>query len=99
MVTRALAAAGALKDVGIKGRMLSMSTSLSASRNFVRPVLEYGLAICPKTKLDTVHKAYKRYLSWMSSSGKGACIAATELFGGLEPFEARHEKLGRRFFL
>jgi hypothetical protein len=99
MATRALAAAGALKDAGINGRVLSMTTSLSAFRTFIRPVLEYGLAICRKTKLDTVHKEYKRCLSWLSSSGKGACLATTELFGGLEPFAARHEKLDRRFFL
>jgi hypothetical protein len=99
MATRALAAAGSLRDSGINGRIMSMSTSLSAFRTFVRPILEYGLSICPRSKLDTIRKTYRRCLSWACSAGKGACIASTELFGGLEPFDARHEKLGRRFYM
>ena len=99
MAARALNGASVLRSAGINGRLIKLSTSMATFRTFIRPVLEYGLAITPKSKLKPLIKAYNRSLSWLASAGRNACISATGLFGGLEPFEARHEKLARRFYL
>src|SRR5436190_5627041 len=51
------------------------------------------MALCPVNQMKTAEKAYNRCLTWMSASGKGACADAIGLFGNMEPFKARHERL------
>jgi hypothetical protein len=60
-------------------------------------VLEYSLALCPKNKIAKLKPAYGRTLSWLASAGKGASSDVIGLFGGLEPLNARWERLSYKF--
>lgn len=97
MGAKALTAADSLNQSGVNGRGLGVSVALSVFRTFIRPVLEYGLALCPLRKVNKLKPVYGRTLSWLSSSGKGASPDVIGLFGALEPLEARWERLNYRF--
>lgn len=97
MGAKALTAADSLNQSGVNGRGLGVSVALSVFRTFIRPVLEYGLALCPQGKIEKLKPSYGRTLSWLSSSGKGASPDVIGLFGALEPLHARWERLNYRF--
>lgn len=99
MGSKALTAADTLCQGGVHGRGLGVTTALAVFRTFLRPVLEYGLALMPAAGLRHMKPYYGRAISWLSSAGKGASSDVIGLFGGLEPFEARHERLGSKFYL
>jgi hypothetical protein len=94
MGAKALSASNMLNAAGVNGRGLGISIALAVFRTFVRPVLEYCLALYPQLAVRRAQSTYNKCLSWLTSSGKGACSATTGLFGALEPFEARRERLG-----
>jgi Reverse transcriptase (RNA-dependent DNA polymerase)/Endonuclease-reverse transcriptase len=97
MGAKATTAADSLCQSGINGRGLGISVALPIFRTFIRPVLEYSLALCPKNKIAKLKPAYGRALSWLASAGKGASSDVIGLFGGLEPLNARWERLSYRF--
>ena len=97
ITARALSSTSLLTNAGINGRNLGVNTSLAVFRTFIRPILEYGLGICPKTQMGTIQKAYNRCLGWITSAGQGASSAVIGLFGNIEPFEARQERLSYGF--
>ena len=99
MVQKALTSTRLMADAGLKGREIGVTGALAAFRTFVRPVLEYGLALCPKSSTHAAALGYNKCIRWMASSGNGASADIIGLFGNLEPFLARHERLLSRFFL
>lgn len=82
-----------LYEAGIHGRTIGVPASISVFRTFIRPILEYGLALCPQESMSAATRAYNRCLTWISASGKGACSDTLGLFGACEPFNARQERL------
>ena len=97
MSAKALTATNMLSSVGCNGRSIGVGASLAIFRTFVRPVLEYGLALCPPSGMKKLEKTYGKCIRWISSSGTGAAADVIGLFGNMETLEARRERLGSRF--
>jgi hypothetical protein len=95
----AITATQTLLGAGIKGRSIGVTSALAVHRSFIRPVLEYGLALCPSKGCSQAATAYSKTLQWMASSGQGASPDVIGLYGNMEPFEARRERLASRFYL
>lgn len=98
IVSRALGVTNSVTSAGLKGRSIGVTAALSTFRTFVRPVLEYCLAMCPKSSIRKASTGYNKCIRWMASSGYGAAADVIGLFGNMEPFAARHERLGSRFW-
>lgn len=91
---KTLLATDGLGKAGLNGRILGPVLALDLFRTFLRPVLEYCLAICPASQLGTLKGYYNRAITWISCSGRGACSDVLGMFLRMEPFAARHERLG-----
>lgn len=94
---KAMAVTAMLAEAGLKGRTIGPVDALRVFKTFIRPILEYGLAICPQKNMANVVKLYNRAIRWISSIGKYACADVFGLFGACEPLAARQEKLGVKY--
>lgn len=96
--TKATAAAASLAGAGLSARNVGLSTALTLYGTFVRPIIEYCLALAPQSKTKLATKTHRRCLQWLSSSGQNACVDTIGLFGNLEPLKARQERLAFGFW-
>jgi hypothetical protein len=95
---KAMGSAAKLSGAGLCARNIGLSTALSLFGSFVRPILEYGMALAPTKGLKNAEKAYKRTICWTSSTGQGACTDVIGLFANMEPLPTRHERLAYGFW-
>ena len=67
--------------------------------NFIRPVLEYGLAVFPEAKLaiEELQKAQGRALCAMFGVGKNTSRLALETLAGVTEMQYRHSELKARW--
>jgi len=57
---KAMAVTAMLAEAGLKGRIIGPAGALRVFKTFIRPILEYGLTICPQKNMTGVVKMYNR---------------------------------------
>ena len=97
MGAKALKAAGSLNSLGCNNGGFTIRTSLELYRSMIRPILEYGLAISPKSVTKEIQKLSNKCQRLMTGTGRNGCAFTTGLFLDLEPMELRRERLGVKF--
>lgn len=98
MIGRARKTLFGLRDLGCNGNGFSMKANLELYRSLLRPIVEYGLALCPKSELPLLEKFHGECLRIFAGVGKSTCIASIGLFADLENVLYRWQSLNFRFW-
>ena len=96
---RALYATAFFEGMGCHSRGFGLEIGLSIYRTFIRPIMEYGLALCPATKLKIPEQTHQECLTRLSGGGSRTSALTTGMFLELLPVKVRHEKLSGRWAL
>jgi hypothetical protein len=97
MGAKAMNTASFLHSVGVNGGGMDIVSSLALYKGFVRPCLEYGLALCSKKDAKPVEKYHKAAVRKLASLSKGVSVDALGLFGELAGMEVRRTCLQARW--
>ena len=98
MFDKARQAAGVLKDIGCNGLGFDTATCLVMYRTFIRPVFEYGLALCPAVHNKLVEREANKLIRMLTSTGKTSSAFSTGLLVNLDASNSRMEILKAKFF-
>ena len=99
MATRLQRAAYIFKNMGCNGSGFDPGTILHIFKCFLRPITEYGLAICPRSIKNTCQKALSSTLKLVTSGGRSSSSLVLGLFGEIHPVEIRMLTLQYKFLL
>jgi hypothetical protein len=98
MIGRARKTLFFLRDLGCNGHGFSLKSNLELYRSLVRPIVEYSLALCPKSYVQLIELFHNECLRVLAGVGKNACSATIGLFGDLETTLSRWECLNFRYW-
>lgn len=90
---KALQAAHFFKNAGCNGVGFDNYTCLRIYQAFVRPILEYGLCLCPASIVKKFQSYAGKCIRLMTSTGKSASATALGLFGEVQPVPVRASTL------
>ena len=99
MGERANGKVAALKALGCNGNGFSLQTSLRIYKSMIRPILEYGMAMCKPKDLVVPERHQRLAIEAFACVGKKACVDVLGLFDDVLPIKARWERLNANFFL
>lgn len=97
MGVRALKAASFFRAAGCNGNGFDTATSLRIYGCFVRPIVEYGIALCPMAMQTLLDGYYSKCIRLMTSCGKTASHVTVGMFGEIHPAKVRITTLQFRF--
>lgn len=97
LITKALSTASQFKSLGLCSPTFSPTTVCSIFKTFIRPILEYGLALAPRRCEWIVQRGFNSCLRSLFALSKGTCLQALTTYVGIEPFVYRHHRLGVRW--
>lgn len=90
---KAMKAASYFNSLGCNGAGFDLSTCLHVYQTFVRPILEYGVALCP-LKLKSLLQSYmSKCMRIMTGCGKNTSTLTVGMFGECHPAEVRMASL------
>lgn len=89
--------AGFFNSLGCNGRGFDTATCLRLYQCFVRPILEYGLALCPPSMVKLVDTFYGRCMRLMTSMGTTTSPLTLGMFKEIHPAKIRHATLQMKF--
>lgn len=89
--------AGFFNSLGCNGQGFDSATCLRLYQCFVRPILEYGLALCPPTMVKTVDIFYGRCMRLMTSMGTSTSALTIGMLSEIHPAKIRQSTLQMKF--
>lgn len=92
-----LKAAFLFNELGCNGCGFDTATCLRLYHCFVRPIMEYGLALCPANLAKDVQRFFSQALRIMTSCGKSSGVLTVGLFGEIHPADVRLATLQYKF--
>jgi hypothetical protein len=87
-----------LRSSGFKIMGFKLDASVAVYKTFVRPMVEYGLALTPKAMLKPIQRAQEHGLRTMFSSTRHTSRAALQLLTRITPMRDRQLLLQASFF-
>lgn len=89
--------AGFFNSIGCNGQGFDTATCLRLYQCFVRPILEYGLALCPPSMLKTLDGLYGKCMRRMTSMGNTSSPLTIGMFAEIHPAKVRHTMLQYKY--
>ena len=89
--------ASMLNGIGCNGRGFDTSTCLKIYRAFVRPMLEYGICLCPTSHYRLLDTYAAKCIRLMTSTGRSTSTLVTGMFCNIPPTRLRFETLQFKF--
>jgi hypothetical protein len=90
---KAVKSAMYFNSLGCNGLGFDLTTCLYVFQTFVRPILEYGLALCPMKWKNLAEKYLSQCLRVMTGCGKNVSTLTVGMFGEVLPAELRMKSL------
>jgi hypothetical protein len=84
-------------SIGFNGSGLSLNSRLHIARTFLRPTLEYGLALLQKQQMNPINRAFNNMLQCMFSTSQRTSIEKMLILSGLPTMELRRRTLATYF--
>ncbi len=91
-------AASLINELGCNGSGFDLSTCLFIFKAFVRPIMEYCLALCPLRVESLIEKYHAKCIPLMTGCGRISSVSTVGLFGDVHHPGSRLRTLKYKYF-